>query len=367
MKKSDQKLNQLRKQIRNIDLKLLQNISARQKLAQKIAKVKLNLDLPVKDYVVEKEVIEFYKKEGLRNHIGSELSHSIAQMLISSSVDIQNRVHKSSAKKSLAKNKKVVGIIGGQGLMGQWFAKFFKSEGYHVLICDKSRTTRGLTGSKVDLQQIYACDIIVISVPISKSSKVIESLIESNTKALIIDICSLKSPIIKSIDKAKKHNLKFVSIHPMFGPFVTSLNGRNIIICKTANSKIENSVKKIFSHTSARIIEIPIKDHDAYMAFVLGLSHLVNLIFVESLVQSKISFAKLKQVSSTTFNKQLQVALDVIHENPQLYYEIQSSNDYKQELMRCIEQSIHRYKTSIFNASNSKFVELMKDGRSYLA
>ncbi len=62
------------------------------------------------------------------------------------------------------------------------------------------------------------------------------------------------------------------------------------------------------------------------MAWVLGLSHLVNIAFASALAESGEAVPLLRQISSSTFNAQLQVAAQVVSENPHLYYEIQQGN-----------------------------------------
>jgi len=63
------------------------------------------------------------------------------------------------------------------------------------------------------------------------------------------------------------------------------------------------------------------------MAWVLGLSHLVNIAFASTLAQSGEAVPLLRKISSSTFNAQLEVATQVVSENPHLYYEIQQGND----------------------------------------
>jgi chorismate mutase/prephenate dehydrogenase len=62
------------------------------------------------------------------------------------------------------------------------------------------------------------------------------------------------------------------------------------------------------------------------MAWVLGLSHLVNIAFASALAESGEAVPLLRRISSSTFNAQLGVAAQVVSENPHLYYEIQQGN-----------------------------------------
>jgi len=69
------------------------------------------------------------------------------------------------------------------------------------------------------------------------------------------------------------------------------------------------------------------------MAWVLGLSHLLNIAFASALAQSGEAVPLLRKISSSTFNAQLKVAAQVVSENPHLYYEIQQGNSKTPEVV----------------------------------
>ena len=84
--------------------------------------------------------------------------------------------------------------------------------------------------------------------------------------------------------------------------------------------------RALFAHTAAECVEVSLEEHDEVMAWVLGLSHLVNIAFASALAGSGEAVPLLRRISSSTFNSQLKVAAQVVSENPHLYYEIQQGN-----------------------------------------
>ena len=80
----------------------------------------------------------------------------------------------------------IIGIIGGTGGMGRWFAELLKKEGYVV----------HLAGRKLGMnkeEMAGTCNVVVVSVPIGVTREVIESigpLLPEN--ALLMDLTSLK-------------------------------------------------------------------------------------------------------------------------------------------------------------------------------
>ena len=64
-------------------------------------------------------------------------------------------------------------------------------------------------------------------------------------------------------------------------------------------------------------------------------------------------------MSSTTFDAQLDVASRVAQESPELYYEIQSLNDYGAESLEALSQAVERLRAVGVSAFTDP-VELVK-------
>jgi len=107
-------------------------------------------------------------------------------------------------------------------------------------------------------------------------------------------------------------------------------------------------------------------DHDRLVAYVLGLSHALNIAFFTALAESGEAAPKLARMSSTTFDSQLEVATRVAQESPELYFEIQSLNDYGAESLEALAQAIERVRAAVSSRNHDAFVALMRRGRDYL-
>jgi chorismate mutase/prephenate dehydrogenase len=56
----------------------------------------------------------------------------------------------------------------------------------------------------------------------------------------------------------------------------------------------------------------------------------------------------------------------VARESPELYYEIQSLNDYGAESLEALAKAVERIRTAILSQDHDAFVALMQRGRDYL-
>ena len=107
-------------------------------------------------------------------------------------------------------------------------------------------------------------------------------------------------------------------------------------------------------------------DHDRLIAYVLGLSHALNIAFFTALADSGELVPRLKEMSSTTFDAQLKVADLVAHENPRMYFEIQALNDYGLDALKALSDAATRLKELVGSGDEEGFVALMEAGRQYM-
>jgi chorismate mutase/prephenate dehydrogenase len=71
-------------------------------------------------------------------------------------------------------------------------------------------------------------------------------------------------------------------------------------------------------------------------------------------------------MSSTTFDAQLRVASLVAKDNPHLYFEIQSLNDFGTASLQALRTAVERIESLVQAGDEPGFVTLMTAGRRYL-
>src|SRR5690606_9721366 len=135
---------------------------------------------------------------------------------------------------------------------------------------------------------------------------------------------------------------KVTSIHPMFGPDTRLLSGRHIVFCDLGNPAATREARALFASTMAEQMEMSVEDHDRLMAYVLGLSHALNLAFFTALAESGELVPRLQRMSSTTFDAQLRVASLVARDNPYLYFDIQTLNDFGAASLQALRSAVER-------------------------
>jgi chorismate mutase/prephenate dehydrogenase len=153
----------------------------------------------------------------------------------------------------------------------------------------------------------------------------------------------------------------------MFGPDTELLSGRHVLFMDIGSADAVREARQLFASTMAQQMQMPLEEHDRLIAYVLGLSHALNIAFFTALAESGETAPRLANLSSTTFDAQLDVATRVARENPHLYFEIQSLNPQGLFALEDLLRAVQRLTDIVRTHDESAFVALMEQGRQYLA
>jgi len=195
---------------------------------------------------------------------------------------------------------------------------------------------------------------------------VLRELAMRRPRGVIFDVGSLKSPLRGGLMALKSHGCRVTSVHPMFGPDTELLSGRHVIFVDLGHAEALTQAKELFAPTMVEQVVMSLDEHDRLIAYVLGLSHALNIAFFTALAESGEAAPRLAKLSSTTFDAQLDVATRVAQESPQLYYEIQSLNDYGAESLEALAKAVESLRRSVLSRDSGTFIALMEKGREYL-
>ena len=135
---------------------------------------------------------------------------------------------------------------------------------------------------------------------------------------------------------------------------------------RTGVPEATRQVRELFASTMVVQVEMDLESHDRLIAYILGLSHALNIAFFTALAESGEAAPRLAKLSSTTFDAQLEVARRVAGDNPHLYYEIQSLNDYGTEALSALLYAVERVRSVVRAGDEEAFSGMMQRGREYL-
>ena len=181
--------------------------------------------------------------------------------------------------------------------------------------------------------------------------------------AYLIEISSQKSKTATSLSKMPS-KVNPICIHPMFGPVTKKIKGQHII-----SIPIKDAIKELTVARSlfpgANFVTIDVIEHDKKIAVILGLTHLINVVFANILAKDdKISLTE--KMSGTTFRAQKILTESIMTESPELIETIISNP----EIRRVAEEfwrDIGRLLTSVQEGKTEEVIEYIKSGQERLS
>lgn len=217
-----------------------------------------------------------------------------------------------------------IGIIGGTGGIGRWFAGFFEQAGYTV-------HASGQTGGLRPAEMAATCPVVIVSVPIGVTQAVIREVgPHMKTNALLMDLTSLKAGPVRAMLEASASEV--IGLHPLFGPGVPSLEGQNIVLCPARGARWLPWVRDVLGRNGGNLIEATPERHDEIMAVVQALNHLNTLVLGLSIREAGISREELERFSTPLFRARL-AAVENLFSHPQLYAEIIAGNPHASKIL----------------------------------
>jgi chorismate mutase/prephenate dehydrogenase len=356
-------LEDLRQRVNDLDRQLIALVAERKAVSEEVARVKRDTGKPTRDYEREREVIMGVRAMAAERGVSAELAEQLLRLLIRSSLTTQEQA--SVVAHGAGSGRRAL-VIGGAGKMGGWFVSFLASQGFAVEVADPSDAPAGVARVEDWRRTDLKHDFVVLATPLGITDAILRDLALRRPPGVIFDVGSLKSPLRAGLLALRSHGCKVTSVHPMFGPDTELLSGRHVVFVDLGSAAALEAARALFAPTMAEQIVMSLDDHDRLIAYVLGLSHALNIAFFTALADSGEAAPKLARISSTTFDAQLDVAVRVAQESPELYYEIQSLNDYGAESLEALAQAVERLRTAVLSQDHDAFVALMRRGRDYL-
>jgi chorismate mutase/prephenate dehydrogenase len=359
----DQDLAALRAQLSAIDRRILELVGERQRISGEIGARKRASGYPTRDFAREKQVLDAGRAAATEFGFPPAVAEQLLGLLIRSSLANQEqaRVRAEGQGRGLPAL-----VIGGSGKMGRWFVEFLQSQGYAVTVADPAGAVPGFAWARDWRETADDFAVTVVAAPIAATGEVLREIGARRRRGLIFDIGSLKSPFAADLESLAAAGLQVTSLHPMFGPDTDLLSGRHVLFLDAGSPAATAEARQLFNSTLAIQTEMPLGEHDRLMAWILGLSHAVNIAFFSVLAGSGESVPRLAEISSTTFDAQLQVAARVAEESPELYFSIQADNPHGAAVLGELGAAVGRIAGLVRDRDEAGFVQLMRRGREYL-
>ena len=262
-------------------------------------------------------------------------------------------------------------IVGAAGRMGKWFFDYLinlrkeQSEDQHlskktikvekIFLVDISRAdylniseTVNVFVSKSISKFVKDSNIIILCTPIKETLKILDKItMMLRPGTIVIEISSVKNPIHNYISNlSQKYNsMKFLCIHPMFGPGAQIKSSKNIIMYVPLGLSDVNRESRILGKLFPRFKRFLIstsEKHDTLIAILISLVYFINLVFSRLLIEistnktlknEKDLLRLLKQLSGSSYRIQSLLSESILTDDAPLFLNLFLGSDKSIELI----------------------------------
>ena len=225
-----------------------------------------------------------------------------------------------------------VAVIGSSGGMGNLFVRYFLSRGSEVTGSDLKRSGPDdprfrFVGSSAEA--VREAQVVLIATPVGTTvetvAKVAPALRRGTT---LVEISSVKGKILPKLKELLKGSrVRLLSLHPLFGPSLSSFPGMRICVVRT-DARSLSRTRELFPEAS--LIKMDEEEHDRTMGLVLSATHLLNIAYA-GVVSRYLKTQEFRKVQTPTSGVQLTLAEGVLSQSPSLYSYIQMENEFSAE------------------------------------
>src|SRR5579875_281448 len=365
-------LSRLRKRITKVTQEIMDLAKEREHLSEQISKIKLSRGLLLEDLARESQLLGTMKWYAKRIGLEEKTAVRLTNELIQASKRVQRKKSNFKEAKDFLHSEEVKSVaIIGAGRMGRWFGDYFSKLVSQVTIFDRNWDTASILARELgckasnDVFKALSSDLILLSLPIRETARIVEKFEKAfnekrgkinltlNEIPRLIEISSVKGPLLGSRDGRRNdgsRNLDVISIHPLFGPSFDFSNEGTIIYVTSSGDEVGAGgtnrrnlrfIKRLFP--SFHIISMNLKDHEELMGLLLGLPHALAIAFGITAIDWLEAREAHSLITSPSMGHLLRLLQNVLSQNPDIYFEIQSLNsentlEITHELIKSIEK-----------------------------
>ncbi|MDD1715925.1 MAG: prephenate dehydrogenase/arogenate dehydrogenase family protein [Methanolinea sp.] len=236
--------------------------------------------------------------------------------------------------------------------MGRFFREVFERAGCRVLISGRNTPL-----SPGDLAA--RCDVVMVSVPIRETGKVIEGVAPLlSERQILCDLTSLKAGPVKAMLASRA---QVIGLHPMFGPSVPGLSGQTIVVTPgRCEEGTLSSFLELFERQGARITRTTPEEHDRIMAVVQGLTHFVTLGIADTMRRVGIPPGQTEEFMSPVYRMEMGLVGRLLSQDPALYSDMLRFNPFVPPVLKACEESISHLKCAIEQGEGTSFEEIFR-------
>lgn len=306
--REDLSLDELREHIDTCDSELVSLLAKRRMLTEQVGKIKQQNGAPLHAPEREAALISARRAQAEEKGVNPELVEDILRRMMREAYENQQ-----SELACAAPELSPIVIVGGEGAMGQLFAKQFKRSGYEVKVLDKAQQDQAG-------EILQDAKLVLVSVPINTLEDVVASLPKLDPECILADITSVKQKPLSCL--LEHHQGPVVGLHPMFGPDISHWVKQTVVACEGRQPEKYQGLLEQLKIWGCYIAPMEAKKHDQAMQIIQVMRHLTTFVYGQFLARQCHTLEELRGCSSPIYQLELMMVGRLFAQSPELYADI---------------------------------------------
>ncbi len=253
---------------------------------------------------------------------------------------------------------KSITIIGGNGLMGQLFTKYWQNAGATVYALGRNDWSNAQ-------KLLGEVDLIIICVPINDTPHLISKACQFITQDTILaDFTSIKQTIINHMQEC--HTGPVLGLHPMFGPTINTPKSQVIINCGGRDTQKSAWVIDSLVEIGFTLRNMQASEHDLAMSFIQGIEHFSTFALGSFLKEQGIHPRELFGMASPIYQAKLALLGRIFDQDANLYADIIMSDTKRIELISAYIKHMQEWLEKLKANQREEFVAEFNDTSKWM-
>src|SRR5262249_36889680 len=154
------------------DAEILRLVAARVEAARAIGRAKQEQGIPLRDFEVERQVLERAARHADALQLSRDVARSITQLLSRESCAAQEELRDEIRRDTVDDML----ISGGLGRMGRWFARFSGGQGLRVRICDPVGAAPDAASTVGLAEGLQSARFALVAAPLDRAPDVLSEI-----------------------------------------------------------------------------------------------------------------------------------------------------------------------------------------------
>lgn len=242
-----------------------------------------------------------------------------------------------------------VTLVGGRGMMGQFFDARLTAAGHKVNTLERSDWP--------NVEQIVVdADLVLLCVPLNSTIEIIQKLAPYlSPKTILADIASVKAPMVKAMLEA--HPGPILGLHPMFGPGVDSFLSQKIVVCPGRGYEACRWLIDLMSQEGGELIVCKPEEHDQMMVTIQAIRHFSTFSLGVFLAEEDTDINRSLEFASPIYRIGINMISRLFAQNGALYVDIMLASSECREAIYRLSDTYQRLATLVENNDRTALID----------